>query len=68
MKTIKLLKHKNNRDVAIKIIEKNPNYYFVEFYNVNYAKISGKLPLWITSERINVPNLNEYVEIEYSED
>ena len=39
-----------------------------EFYNVNYSKISGKLPLYVDCGRIPVPNLNNYVEIEYNED
>jgi hypothetical protein len=59
-----LLKHKNHRDIAIKIIKSKGflwwKRHLVELYNTNYADISGNLPIYLGTDWIRIKNFKDY--------
>lgn len=64
-----LLKHDDNKDIAIKILSEKGflwwKKYFVEFYNVNYHKISGNLPLYVCSDWVKIKDFDKYQSVCY---
>ena len=63
---MRLFKHKDARDVAYEFIKRSRKCWTVDIYNINYAEISGKAPLYmctleIPKERINFKDFSPWV-------
>jgi hypothetical protein len=65
---MKLLKHKNARDIAVEFLceHKDAGTYTVACYNINSAKVSGQNPMFICYMDIPIDrvNMEDYTEVE----
>ena len=68
--SMKLLKHKNNRDIAYDFVQKERGNWLVGIYNINWYCITGEMPFFIdyVYVPINRVNFKHYTAIEFIEE